>query len=141
MPHQNCMFIIYQWNSSGVLDQSNYLRNFSKYIMGNAGPSGFGSSSTAEEVIGTTDYSGKVIIITGSNTGISKRLTKVSAKKLHVFLQKLVLTSLLLLGTLRNHKQQQKKSKHQFQKQTSQSLILIWVIPRVLITLLVNLRS
>jgi hypothetical protein len=39
------------------------------YILGSAGPSGFGASSTADQVARGWDGKGKTILITGASTG------------------------------------------------------------------------
>jgi WW domain-containing oxidoreductase len=51
------------------------------YLTGSAGPSGFGSKSTAEDVTGGMDLSSKTIIISGATSGIGKEVARVLAKR------------------------------------------------------------
>eukprot|EP00878_Enallax_costatus_P010798 GHUV01011275.1.p1 GENE.GHUV01011275.1~~GHUV01011275.1.p1 ORF type:complete len:277 (+),score=52.87 GHUV01011275.1:180-1010(+) len=50
-----------------------------KHLRGKAGPSGYGSNSTAAEVAKDWKGEGKVVIITGCNTGLGKEAAKVLA--------------------------------------------------------------
>lgn len=51
------------------------------YLRGTAGPSGFGSSSTAEDVTADLDLTSKTVIVTGATSGIGKECARVLAKR------------------------------------------------------------
>ncbi|KAH9546199.1 hypothetical protein CY35_12G082000 [Sphagnum magellanicum] len=51
------------------------------HLLGTLGPSGFGSKSTAEDVIENVELHSKTVIITGTTSGIGKETARVFAKK------------------------------------------------------------
>ncbi|KAH8946157.1 hypothetical protein BDL97_12G078100 [Sphagnum fallax] len=51
------------------------------HVLGTPGPSGFGSKSTAEDVIENVELHSKTVIITGATSGIGKETARVFAKK------------------------------------------------------------
>ncbi|CAK9199551.1 unnamed protein product [Sphagnum troendelagicum] len=51
------------------------------HLLGTPGPSGFGSKSTAEDVIENVELHSKTVIITGTTSGIGKETARVFAKK------------------------------------------------------------
>ncbi|KAK3429521.1 hypothetical protein EUGRSUZ_E01028, partial [Eucalyptus grandis] len=70
-----------QIEERGVLEWSSSMLETVKYLLGSAGPSGYGSKSTAEQVTDRRDLRSITAIITGATSGIGAETARVLAKR------------------------------------------------------------
>lgn len=68
------------FSSKGGVSASQ-LTGISGHLLGVPGPSGFGASSTAEQVAANWDGKGKTVLITGANTGLGQESARVLAAR------------------------------------------------------------